>query len=218
MTTLPRIRTVCLWVAVFAAVPCTWAPAARAQAPAAARTKSTVIAVVDVKKVLDNIKENVQVQAEVQSLVDGLEADAASRQKELKKMQEDLQLLPPDGAEYSRREADLEQKVVYFKAWREFEQRKLDHERTLRWELLYKRMLDAVGRVAQQNGADLVLYKEAVPDFRNAEPRQVSEAIQLRKVLWAGDDLDLTSQVVQMMDNDYKARGGSPVPATQPAK
>jgi Skp family chaperone for outer membrane proteins len=211
---MPRILTVSLWVAALASAAGIATPAARAQVPAAG--KPTVIAVVDVKKVLDNVKENVQIQAEVQSLLDGLDAEASTRQKDLKKMQEDLQLLPPDSPEYNRKGEDLEQKAVNFKAWREYQQRKLEHEKTLRWELLYKRMLDAIARVAQQNGADLVLFKESAPDFRNAEPRDVVGAIQMRKVLWVADGLDLTSQVVQMMDNDYKARGGTPAPTTQP--
>jgi Skp family chaperone for outer membrane proteins len=215
--TMPRILTASLWLAALAGAAWVSTPVARAQAPAAARPKSTVIAVVDVKKVLDNVKENVQIQAEVQSMLDTLDADAAARQKDLKKMQEDLQLLPPDSPEYGRKTEDLEQKAVNFKAWRDYQQHKLDRERTLRWELLYKRLLDAVGRVAQQNGADLVLYKESAPDFRNAEPREVIAAIQMRKLLWSSEELDLTSQVVQMMDNDYKSRGGTPPAATQPA-
>ena len=214
--TMPRMLTVCVGAAALAGAAWVSTPVARAQTPAAARPKPTVLAVVDVKKVLDNVKENVQIQAEVQSLLDGLDAEAAARQKDLKKMQEDLQLLAVDSAEYNRKLEDLEQKVVNFKAWHEYQQRKLEHEKTLRWELLYKRILDAVGRVAQQNGADLVLFKEPAPDFRNDEAREVLGAIQMRKVLWASDDLDLTNQVVQVMDNDYKARGGTPAPATQP--
>jgi hypothetical protein len=73
-----------------------------------------------------------------------------------------------------------------------------------------------VAQVAKQNGADLVLYKEGAVDFRGAPPEALATQVAVRKVLYSADDLDLTNQVIQFMDNEYRARGGA-APATQPA-
>jgi Skp family chaperone for outer membrane proteins len=221
--TMPRTLKVAALVLALAGAGWLFNPVAKGQGPAVAaaagpKVKTPVIAVVDVKKVLDVVKENVQIQAEMQDMISNLDAEATARQKELKKLQDDLGMLAADSREYMRMAEDLEQKVVNYKSWREYQQHKLERERVLRWELLYKRMVDAVGRAAQQNGADLVLFKEPMPDFRSADPRDVIAAIQNRKLLYSSDDLDLTAQVVQMMDNDYKNRGGTLTPATQPAK
>jgi Skp family chaperone for outer membrane proteins len=213
------MRMVMVLVLVLAGAGWLASPAARAQAPAVAKPKVPVVAVVDVKKVVDAVKENLQIQAEMQSIKETLESEAGARQKELKKLQDDLGMLAADSREYQLKTEDLEQKVVNFNAWLEFQKRKLEREKVLRWELLYRHLTDAISRCAQQNTVDLVLFKEPMPDFRSPDQRDVVAAIQNRKVLYATDDLDLTAQVIQMMDNEYKNRGGTfAAPATQPAK
>ena len=61
-----------------------------------------------------------------------------------------------------------------------------------------------IGRVAKENGYDVVLYKEQEPDFQNVKAEAINQMIQLRKVLWSADDLDLTDQAVTRMNNEYK--------------
>jgi len=56
---------------------------------------------------------------------------------------------------------------------------------------------------AQANEYDLVLYKEADVNFRNATSGQVDALIALRKVIWSKDSMDMTDSVIAKMNNDF---------------
>ena len=49
--------------------------------------------------------------------------------------------------------------------------------------------------LGQDNGYDLVLFKESSIDFSAVDPKELGTAMYSRKVLWAAEDLDLTEQV-----------------------
>ena len=71
-------------------------------------------------------------------------------------------------------------------------------------EQLYRKTLDAIGRVAKDSGYDVVLFKEKAPDFTNANAQQISTMIQVRKLLWSSDDIDITQQITQRMNNEFE--------------
>ena len=70
-------------------------------------------------------------------------------------------------------------------------------------EDLYRKCLDATEVVAKDLGYDVVLFKESTPDFNYENPQQLSTQIQVRKLLWSADEVDITDAVAQRMNNAY---------------
>jgi Skp family chaperone for outer membrane proteins len=173
-------------------------------AAGAVKGRPTALAVVDVQKSFDSLSEKVQVEADLQSAADKIKQEELDRQKDLKQLQEDLGILARNTAAFTQKSDELEKKVVEFQAWRNWQTAKLSRERGVRIEDIYRKLTDAIGRVAKESGYDMVLFKEGPIRFPADKPEQISAMVQVRKVLWAADDLDLTEQVIQKMNNEYK--------------
>lgn len=74
---------------------------------------------------------------------------------------------------------------------------------------VYNKALEAVQKVAEEGGYDLVLLDDRAirpPESARATSREVQAAMLGRQVLFArGEGLDITQQVVTRMNNDYAA-------------
>jgi len=167
------------------------------------RGQPTAVAVVDIQVVFESLKEKMQIEADLKGRLEELNLDEQDRKKTLQELRSDLDILAPDTPAFNEKQSQLEQKAIELQAWRTFQTQKLNHERGLQIERLYRKSLDAIGRVSKQNGYDIALFKEKPADFRGAKPEALNTLIQVRKVLWSSPELDLTDQVVQMMNNEF---------------
>lgn len=187
-------------VAVFAAAMlAVWAGGAQAQA------KPTAIAVVNIEKVFGSLKEREAIEADGRQEGDQLQQEQATRRAAISEDQNRLDLLPPGSEAYKKAEAELQQKVISLQVWGQFHQNRLARERAVLTEKLYRKTLETIGRVATENGYDIVLFKEQAPNFEGVNPQQLPTILQLRKVLWSKDEIDLTEQVTTRMNNEFDA-------------
>jgi len=173
---------------------------------AEAQQKATGVGVVDVQKAFDALKEKTQVEAELQSAADLVKTEDQRRTTKLNDLQNDLKVLAAGTPPYEKKQEELERAALDRQVWLQFQQAKLNRERALRIEAIYKRMIDAVGRVATANGFKVVLFKE--PDVNLSQitkPEQISAVIGARKVLWSSDELDLTEQVTTKLNNEFSS-------------
>ena len=164
---------------------------------------ATAVAVVDVERVFNELKEREAIEADLQGRAEQLKQQEQERAAEINRLRADLDILVPGNPNYESKLEELERKALEFQAWRQFHNQKLNRERGTEIEMLYRKMLDSIGRVASQQGFDLVLFKEKPADFRNAKPEALPTLIQVRKVLWSKDALDLTDQTIVSMNNDF---------------
>ncbi len=165
--------------------------------------RPTAVAVMDVQVIFDSLKEKMQIEADLKSQLEQINTDDQDRKQELQELRSDLDILAPDTPAYNEKQSQLEQKAIELQAWRNFQTQKLNHERGLQIEKLYRKMLTAAGQLCKQNGYDLVLFKEQAVNFAGAKPEALKTLIQVRKVLWSADDLDITDQVIQLMNNEF---------------
>jgi Skp family chaperone for outer membrane proteins len=166
------------------------------------------VAVVDVQRAFESLTERGEVEARLKAKAAQLEREDQQKQEELKKIQADIEILAAGSPDRLKKEEDLERKVVALQVWRQVENNRLNRERAVQTESLYRKILDACGRVAQTNGAQLVMFKESEVNFSGARPDALPTLIQVRKVLWSAKELDLTDQTIQLMNNEYKNRPG----------
>ena len=177
---------------------------------AAQAQKATGVAVVDVQKAFDALREKVQVEAELQSAADVVKQEDTRRQQKLQELQQDLKILAAGTAPYDRKQEELERAALDRQVWLQFQQAKLNRERAVRIEGIYKKMVDAIGRVATAGGFKIVLFKEPEMTLGQiTKPEQISAVIGARKVLWSADELDLTDQVIQKLNNEFSS-GAAP--------
>lgn len=159
--------------------------------------RPTATGVIDVQMVFESLKEKMQIEADLKSRLEQLNLQEQEQKQNLQELKSDLDILAPDSPAYNEKQNQLEQKAIELQTWRTFQTQKLNRERGLQIERLYRKLIEAVGTVAEQNGFDLIMFKEKPVDFRGAKPEALNTLIQVRKVLWSAPDLDLTDQVTQ---------------------
>jgi Skp family chaperone for outer membrane proteins len=166
--------------------------------------KPTAVGVVDIEGVFNNLKEKVQIEADLNAQQERLVKERQDKEKELKALQDELGIINPSNPGYREKEEKLGQKVFELQAWVQWQNNRLARENRLQIQQLYTKILSATAAVAQENGYDLVVYKEGTVDFSKVDPKQLSEAIRGRKVLYAAEAMELTEMVKTRMDNEYK--------------
>lgn len=166
----------------------------------------TAVAVVEVQRVIDSLKEKVSIEAQMQQHNDQVQKEKTDRENEVKQLQSELGLLTP-GTENHRKKLEVaEKKVIELNAWLQYENNKLVRERGTQIEGLYKKMLNAIADVAKTNGYQAVLFAEGPAEFRAENPQQLSTLIQIRKVLYYDPTMDITDLVTTKMNNDFQNR------------
>jgi outer membrane protein len=171
----------------------------------AMQAEPTAVAVVNVQKVFNSLKQKQGIEAELKQRAQELQNQEKQRRQEIQQMKSNLDVLKPGTQQYKQQEQKLERAVVDLKAWAQYKQQKMKRTRGVKMESLYRKTADAAGQVAQDNGYDIVLYDEGNADFNYQSSKQLSTMIQMRKVLWSRSKLNITDQVIQRMNNQYQS-------------
>jgi len=163
-------------------------------------------AVVNLQAVFDRAAIRGQFKADQQQKAEQLQVIQKEKQNALSVMEQDLKVLQPGSDAYIELQDQLQMKVLEFRIWGEFENAKLVKEQGLQLERLYRDALGVIASLAQEQGYAIVLYKETDPPvFRWDNPQQLSGQIQLRKVLYSSDEIDITDAVVTRLNNEHNA-------------
>ena len=99
-------------------------------------------------------------------------------------------------------EEELGRAAIEMQVWSELEARKLRMEEQLLIENLIRKANEAVERIGQENGYDLVLFKNQTV---NMQQGQQQAQLNIRIVAWSSEAIDLTDQIIQRMNNEYSA-------------
>ena len=169
--------------------------------------RSTRVAVCDVQQIFENLKEKVQIEADLQAMAEQLKEEEQQRGGMLRDLQHDLDLLIRDSEDYNGKIGEIERAAMELQVFRGLITQRINRERALKTGYLYRKMLDAIGSVAKESAYDLVLFKERPANFRDTKREAINTAITLRKVLWAANELDLTEQVITKMNNTFMNPG-----------
>jgi Skp family chaperone for outer membrane proteins len=172
----------------------------------ASPAKPPAIAVVDVQEAFNLLEEKAAIEADLRDMAAALEQQKQALQTQLRQLEADLEILPDGTPVKKQKLTEYEQTAIRLRVFVSHGQAKLTRERGVRIELLYRRLLEGVAAVAEANRLDLVLFKEPQPDFRGKDPDQIAALIQVRKVLYHRDALDITRDVVNHLNGRHRGR------------
>ena len=179
-----RLRTVALAVATSGAL-------LLSALPAAAQSK---IAVVDVRRAVLETEQGLRVQATLKKLFDSRQVELDSKQRQLqtdkdafdKKAQSGKtpqNVLQKDAENLQKAAAELQNVMVEY-------QREMQRRESEMTAPILQGVLEAVKRIAAQDGYEMVLDKSSVPYFRG--------------------DLELTDRAIQMVNSGQPGGGAKP--------
>ena len=166
----------------------------------------TSVAVVNVNKVIDALKESqdlhVQYRARRDQIVELLK-QGLTKEDALKADAEGTK--PEDPTFRTKRLAYFKQRESN-KADRELYDTLLAIEGGDIRAGLYARVVAAVSKIAERDKYDIVLLDDHTTEFPDGPDDQIRARIAMAKVIHRGEHTDLTAQVVLAMNNDYAAK------------
>jgi len=176
-----------------------------AHAAAQLMAQPTAVAVVDLQAVFDGAKILEQFRADQIKWNDDFKAQREAKEKELQNMKFELDALDKNSAQFRAKAETLQFKAYEFKLWGDFQQAKVQHEQGLQLHKLYRDTRTVVAQIAKEQGYDLVLYNDNTNEIAWNQVNELQAQIQLRKVLFANDAINITDQVVQRLNTMHTA-------------
>ena len=185
-----------------------------AQANRAASFGPTVVATIDLQRVMNSLVERADLEAALTAQSQEILAERDRRQAEIERLGGDLEAMA-EGPEKDRMQEDLDLKLLQEMAWIRFVQQEIDIEKSLMLENLYRAMKKNIAELADIEGIDLVLINDGDNEFAVSGGLQVSrqdqlrEQISLRRILYRNQSIDISDDLIIRMNNEYAASAGA---------
>lgn len=186
----------------------------QADASATAKAAPTSVATVDLVTLITQLDEFKIVDERIKGEAEGVRAEIKQLTEKIDGLTADLERLDPASDAYDQifRERNMEVGLREVRGSMLIKWQQEDTARVL--TDLYEKALEAVETVAKRDGWEVVIHA-GQPLFVPRNPNVRAEAavdfvenfIQTRRVIYAGDSVDITNSVVQHMNNQF-ARGG----------
>lgn len=207
-----------LWLVTLAALGTALVATMKADALHKRFASPTPVAVVDWLKVTDKSKEWRDMQASLRSITETLLEEEADWQKKLSEMKEGIAALPPATGVRRQEEEQYVLKDLQFQAWKQFRQAKMQTEQARLQVRLYLRINDAIEKVARRDGWSIVLWNDSdVSKINEGNLEASAELMSRRRAFYADvNTVDITDEVVVLMNNEFDAGAGDSSSRTEP--
>jgi len=160
---------------------------------------SSEIGVVDMRRVFQECKRNAKYREQATKEQNRAITELEKLSKEIEADRLGLRTLKSDSSDYMSAVKALLTKQASLQAQQEFYKQQLELK-DQRWtEQLYQDTLNIIEKLSERKSLVLVLEKSA-PEFPSPTASDLMMAIRTHKVLYSGNGLDLTDEVIRKLD------------------
>ncbi len=175
--------------------------------------RPTVVATVNLEMVMEKLQQRADATISLQQMQSEMRQALERREQELKQLEAKILAMEANSPERQAAQEELAQATLRFRHQQAFDENKLDIELALLRQDLYRSIKQALAQMAPAAGYDMVLVDDSIgelmarPDGRTSRNAQISQQISSRRLLYASRTLDITDELVDRMNNAYKAAG-----------
>lgn len=198
----PRFTASPLATALVAAVALLCGAAVLAPRPA-------VVATVNLEKVFNTINLQATREAQLKGMVERMKAREAELENAVKEVESELDSFEAGSTSAIEAQNRVQAAVGEFRAYVQFSRLKLEAEEARFMRETYLAIREAAGRYAAENGIDLVLLDDSIPEFQSGTADRTVQQISNRRVLFANGGLDISDALIAFMNGV----GGKPAAA-----
>lgn len=182
--------------------------AAVAQNQLAAR-EPTVVALVNLERLVNGLDERASREGELQTYFEELQTKLDEISEQINQKQEELQIFQPGSPEAQETRLELLRLEMRARGEQQISEALLQ-QRTAEMQVdIFDKIRETIQRLAERRGYELVLSHDGEVQLQSRDIESVQKAIAQRRVLWAKDALDITDELMRMMNNEWAAGGGS---------
>lgn len=179
---------------------------------------SHTVAVLDIVRIFLDTAQIKDLNDHMRQKTEDYTAELKTRSEALNAKKLELQAFKPGTPDYEKRRKDLVRMNAEAIGWSKATEDDLDQQK-FDWTVeVYKQAIDAATVVAKSRGFDLVIQKT---EFKPAEisdrsVQALRSMIQSRTVIHSIPEVDITDDVIRVMDQAYKSKP-APRPTPPPA-
>lgn len=189
----PRFAASPLATALVAAVALLCGAAVLAPRPA-------VVATVNLEKVFNTINLQATREAQLKGMVERMKAREAELENAVKEVESELDSFEAGSKSAIEAQNRVQAAVGEFRAFVQFSRLKLEAEEAKFMRETYLAIREAAGRYAAENGIDLVLLDDSIPEFQSGTADRTVQQISNRRVLFANGSLDISDALIAFMN------------------
>lgn len=173
-------------------------------------TPTAKVACVDIVRVFNEYERMKDLQEEMKGVLEQLDRGNQEKRRAIDALEATLNAMSLNDPTYGDKTRELLKMQVEYKNWFDLAQADRAREVGVWTRKIYVEVLDAVSRIAQSSGIDLVLYRE---DFTPTgfDPDQIRQQIRERKVIYANNAIDLSAIVLDDLNTKYRAQPKKPM-------
>ncbi len=204
MNTRTRIIYILVGLSVVVGLWAYWNRCATAQPLTS--TISMSIAVCDPHKAFQEYRKTKDLRASLRKQLDKFRQELEAKEKRRRSSAEALTTtgLTPGSVPHENRRQELVRLGIEIKHFREISDNELVRERLRITQLGYDDVYAAVAEVAQKRKLTLVLSKQQFPLAGGGRDELFAKVYYRRPVLYADQGLDITDEVIELLNNKYK--------------
>lgn len=172
---------------------------------ASSRASATAVAIVDLERVMLGLKEKDKRETEMKERITAFQTTMDDLKKQLDGLTKQLDMTPKENVAQVR---EIKQKQIEIAAQAEARKQALQTLISLETgEILrsmYMKINGAVDRIAEKDGWDMVLLdNRSIKIPETVTDREINFIIQSRTVLHAANSVDITDDVITLMNNEF---------------
>lgn len=167
---------------------------------------SAVVATIDLESVVAALKERVDKETALKASLSDAQNKVNALGKEVENEQEKLKQMPT-GVDRDRAVKELREKAIRAEFEKQYAQKLLIEMQGEMLRDLYLKISEATSRMAKKNGYSLVIANDQKIEIPKGDPNEIGRAIAAKRILFVDGSLDVTQEVITMMNNEYDARG-----------
>ena len=164
------------------------------------RLQPAVVAFIDIEKVFNSLDSRQASEAAIVELAKTMEQKTTTMREELELLQAELESLEPG----STAMADMNESVVSvagrLRAYQKYAALLLEREQANDLRETYERIRTSAAEYSKKEGIDVVLLNDSIPMMEPADSAGTLEQISSRRILYAGTSLDITEELIAMMN------------------
>ncbi len=168
---------------------------------AAGEKQQEKIAVVSVPRIMMESEYASQVQSSVDKLKEASLAELETLKEDMDSINADMKTRRQGSEEFLKLKRSLMEKRAVAEAQKDFLQDELMEKNKVAMEQLYGKILECVKEVSEAKGLELVLDCDEV-NLPAAGVNDLTMMIQTHKVLHYSPDLDITDEVITLIDSE----------------
>jgi|GEM_PF-1590843 len=172
-----------------------------------------IVATVSIADVINGLDEIEARQRQLQSFIEERDQMIVGLEQRFNGVKSEFDLLP-SGAEKRAKAEDLERLRAQIRIESELAKVLIDRRRGEIFAELFAKIDAAVEQLARQRGYTIVLTTDEQAEIpSNPTEQQARAAIYGRRVMFASGEIDITGELVELMNNQWRTgRGGAGAP------